>query len=64
VSARRRVQVTIDLQIVQQSTGRVLFSRQALRAEGEYAERAEGEGRRAAIARLVADVVEGAQSQW
>lgn len=64
VSARRRLQITIDVEIVDQTTGKMLWQRKGLRAEGEYAERAEPEGRRQAIARIVSDIVEGAQSQW
>jgi hypothetical protein len=64
VSARRRVMISVDIEILDQTTNRVLFERRGLRAEGEYAERAEPEGRREAILRLVNDVVEGAQSQW
>jgi hypothetical protein len=64
VSARRKLQVTIDIEIVDQSNGRVLWQRRGLRAEGEYAERGEGVGRLAALEKLVNDVVEGAQSQW
>jgi hypothetical protein len=64
ISARRRLQITVDVEIVDQTTGKVLWQRKALRAEGEYAERAEPEGRRQAIGKLVNDIVEGAQSQW
>jgi len=64
VTARRKLQITVDIQILDQSNGRVLWERRGLRAEGEYAERAEAEGRRAALQRIVNDVVEGAQSQW
>lgn len=64
VSARRRLQITVDVEIVDQTSGKVLWQRKGLRAEGEYAERAEPEGRRFAIERLVNDMVEGAQSQW
>lgn len=64
VTARRKLQVTIDIAIVDQSNGRILWERRGLRAEGEYAERAEAVGRRTALERLVNDVVEGAQSQW
>jgi hypothetical protein len=63
-SARRRLQITIDVEIFDVGKGKVLFSRKGLRAEGEYAERADAEGRRLAIEKLVNDVVEGAQSQW
>lgn len=63
-TARRRLAIAVDIEIVEQATGRVLWQRRNLLAEGEYAERAEAAGRKQAIDRLVADVVEGAQSQW
>lgn len=64
VTARRKLQITIDIEIVDQTNGRVLWQRAGLRGEGDYAERAEPEGRRIAINKLVNDIVEGAQSQW
>jgi hypothetical protein len=64
VSARRRLQITVDVEILDQTTGKTLWQRKGLRAEGEYAERAEPEGRKEAIKRIVNDIVEGAQSQW
>lgn len=64
VTARRRLQVTVDVEIVQQANGRVLFQRKGMRGEGDYDERAEPEGRRQAIEKIVNDIVEGAQSQW
>jgi hypothetical protein len=64
VTARRKLQVTIDIEIVDQSNGRVLWERRGLRAEGEYGERGEAAGRRSALEKIVSDVVEGAQSQW
>lgn len=64
VTARRKLQITVDIEIVDQSNNRVLWERRGLRAEGEYAERSEAEGRRAALQKIVSDVVEGAQSQW
>ncbi len=63
-SARRRLRVQCDIQIVDQVTGQVLWSRNGLQAEGEYAERGEAQGRKQAIDRIVNDVIEGAQSQW
>jgi hypothetical protein len=64
VASRRRLQVTLDVQIVDQTTGKTLFERKGLRAEGDYPEGDEPTGRREAIKRLVNDMVEGAQSQW
>jgi hypothetical protein len=63
-SARRRLQITVDVEIFDVRKGKVLFSRKGLRGEGEYAERADAEGRRLAIEKLVNDIVDGAQSQW
>jgi hypothetical protein len=63
-SARRRLQLTVDVQIVEQATGKTLWERKGLSAQGEYAERAELAGRRQAIEELISDIIEGAQSQW
>lgn len=64
VAARRKLMLTVDIEIYDQVAGRVLWSRKGMTAEGEYAERAETDGRRRAIEKLVNDVIEGAQSQW
>ncbi len=64
VASRRKLQITLDVQIVDQTSGKTLFERKGLRAEGEYAERDEASGRREAIKRIVNDLIEGAQSQW
>jgi hypothetical protein len=63
-TARRRLRVQVDIEIVDQVTGKTLWSRTGMQAEGEYAERGEAQGRRQAIERIVNDVIEGAQSQW
>ncbi|MFO0269444.1 MAG: hypothetical protein ACK53W_02715, partial [Gemmatimonadota bacterium] len=64
MSIRRRMQIVVDIEIFDQVTGRVLWEKKGVTAEGEYAERQEVAGRRQAIDRIVADVIEGAQSQW
>jgi hypothetical protein len=64
VSARRKLQIAVDISIVDQTNGRTLLERKGLRGEGEYPERGEAEGRRLALQRIVTDVIEGAQSQW
>jgi hypothetical protein len=64
VTAVRRLQVTVDIEIIEQDNGRVLFQRKGMRGEGDYDERAEAAGRQKAIAKIVNDIVEGAQSQW
>ena len=63
-TARRRVQIVVDVKIVDQTTGKTLYERNGLSAEGEYAEREEQAGRKQALDRIVSDIIEGAQSQW
>lgn len=64
VSARRRLQVTVDVSIVDQSNLKVLYQTKGRREEGEYAERGETEGRREAVKKIVDAIVNGMQSQW
>jgi hypothetical protein len=64
ISSRRNLQITIDVQIVDQTNGKTIFERKGMRTIGEYAERDETGGRRDAIKKIVNDLVEGAQSQW
>jgi hypothetical protein len=64
VTARRHLQLTIEIEILDQSNGRVLYANKALRGEADYAEREEKEGRNVAIAKIVQSIVEGVQSKW
>ena len=63
-SARRKLQLVIDIEIFDQTTGKALFEKTGLSGEGEYAEREEALGRKLAIQKVVSDIIEGAQSQW
>jgi hypothetical protein len=63
-TARRRLQISVDVEIVDQSTGKALWMRRGLVAEGEYAEQSEITGRRLAVEKIVNEVIAGAQSQW
>ncbi len=42
----------------------MLFTKTSLRGEADYNERAEPEGRRQAIEKLVQQIVDGVQSNW
>jgi hypothetical protein len=64
VTARRRLQITIEIEIVDQSNGHVLYSDKALRKEADYDERAEAQGRQQAIDKIVQAVIEAVQSNW
>ena len=64
VTARRRLRISLDVEIVDLTNNRTIWEKKGLSAEGEYAERDEAGGRRDALRRIVNDIVEGAQSQW
>ena len=61
--SRRKVQIIVNVQIVDQKNNKVLWERAGLSVEGDYTSN-EIEGRRKAIDRLITDIVDGAQSQW
>jgi hypothetical protein len=63
-SARRRLQLRVDVEIFDQVRGRVLWQRRGMSADGDYGENEEASGRRQAVERIINDVIEGAQSQW
>lgn len=63
-TARRQLQLVVDVSITDQRDGKTLLDRKGLTAKGEYAERDEAGGRREAITRVINDIIEGAQSQW
>ena len=63
-TARRLLQLVVDIEMIDQVTGKTLWQRKGLLAEGQYEERGEAAGRKQAIERIVNDVIEGAQSQW
>jgi lipopolysaccharide assembly LptE-like protein len=63
-TARRMLQLVVDIEMVDQVTGKTLWQRKGLLAEGQYEERGEVTGRAHAITQIVNDIIEGAQSQW
>lgn len=63
-SNRRRLQLSLDIEIVDQTTGRTLLKRSGLSREGQYAEGGEVTGRRNALESIMSDIVDGVQSQW
>jgi len=63
-SSKRALQLVVDIEMVDQITGKTLWQRKGLLSEGQYEERGETAGRKQAIDRIVGDLIEGAQSQW
>jgi hypothetical protein len=63
-TASRQLQLVVDIELLDQVTGKTLWQRKGLLAEGQYQERGEAEGRKKAIATIVQNMIDGAQSQW
>jgi hypothetical protein len=61
---RRLVQLTVNVEIINQHTEKPLWQRQGLTTEGDYDPGNELAGRARALDRLTVNIVEGAQSQW
>lgn len=61
---RRRVQLTLSIEIYDQKQERMLWQRSGLTIDGEYQPPQDRQGRQVALSKLVADIVDGAQSQW
>jgi len=62
---KRQVQITVDVEIVDQRHTKTLWQRQGLSVVGEYAQSQQpADGRKIALQKLVSEIVDGAQSQW
>ena len=61
---QRQVQITVDVEIVDQRTGKTLWQRPGLLVVGEYTPPQEADGRKVALQKLENEIVDGAQSQW
>jgi hypothetical protein len=63
-STRRRLQITVTIEVIDQTTQKELYKQAAATAEGQYPEGGEESGRRQAVETLVSKIIEGMQSQW
>ena len=61
---KRKVQIIVDVEIVNQRENTSVWKRQGLSVDGDYDPPNEQDGRKAALAKLVQQIVDGAQSQW
>ena len=61
---QRQVQITVDVEIVNQRNGKTLWQRQGRLFVGEYVPPQESAGRKIALLKLENEIVDGAQSQW
>jgi len=60
---KRKVQLAVDVEILNQREGTTVWKRQVL-VDGEYNPGREADGRKIALDKLVNEIVDGAQSQW
>lgn len=63
-TARRSLEMVLDIDVVDQTTGKTLWSKKSYSVEGQYDEQQELLGRSQALDRLVNAIVDGVQSQW
>lgn len=63
-SARRQLQISVDVEMIDQVTGKTLWQQKGLMKDGQYEERGEAKGRQQALERIVNELIQGAQSQW
>ena len=61
---KRKVQIIVDVEIVNQRENTSVWKRQGLSVDGDYDPPNEADGRKLALAKLVQQIVDGAQSQW
>lgn len=63
-TARRKLQLVVDYEIVNQKTGELLRDKKGATREAQYAEGAELRGRRDAIEQMVNELIDEMLSQW
>lgn len=61
---KRMVQITVNVEILDQKAGKSLWKRDGLVVQGEYDPSNEAKGRKVALDKLITEIVDGAQSQW
>lgn len=61
---KRQVELTINIEILDQHTGATLWQRSGLTVKGDYSPGQEQDGLKKALDQLAVNIVEGAQSQW
>jgi len=63
-TARRMLEIVLDIEVTDQITGKILWSRKGFVVDGQYEEQQEMQGRSHAMDVIVNTIVEGIQSQW
>ena len=63
-AVQRSLEIVLDIDVIDQTNGKSLWSRKNYIVDGQYAEGQESLGRSMAVDKLVKAIVEGVQSQW
>lgn len=63
-NVQRQLEMVVDIDVVDQVTGKSLWSRKGFVVDGQYQETQEPAGRAKALDKLVQAIVDGVQSQW
>jgi hypothetical protein len=63
-NVQRMLEMVVDIDVVDQKTGKSLWTRKGFMVQGQYQESQELVGRSLAVDKLVTAIVEGVQSQW
>ena len=63
-TATRSLELRVDIEMIDQVNGKTLWQKKDALAQVSYQEGGEPAARKRAIAQLVDDIIEGAQSQW
>ncbi len=63
-NVQRMLEMVLDIDVIDQVTGKSLWSRKNYLVQGTYAEGQEAVGRAQAVDKVVSAIVEGVQSQW
>lgn len=63
-TATRSLELRVDIEMIDQVTGKTLWQKKGALAQAQYQEGGEPAARKRAIDQIVNELVEGAQSQW
>lgn len=63
-AVQRALEMVLDIDVIDQTNGKSLWSRKGYLVQGQYAEGQESRGRSIAVDKIITAIVEGVQSQW
>ena len=61
---QRQVEMTVDIEVIEQKTGRTLWSGKGLQVPGQYAPGREADGKQKALDLIIKKLIDGVHSNW